>query len=296
MTDPSRSERADTGWLAGVPSGGLVIGGIASVQLGGAFAVHLFAWVGPAGAVTLRMVTAALILLATSPPRLRGRALQGLPVAIVFGLVLAGMTLSFYNALHRVPLGIAVALEFVGPLTVAVAGSRRPLDLAWVGLAVAGILALTEGGAEPISGLGVFFALLAGALWGCYILLSARVGRAFERGAGLTVALCVASLVSLPIGIAGAGSHLLEPRSLALGAAVGLLSSAIPFSFEMEALRRIAASVFGVLMSLEPAMAALTGFLVLGQQLGGRALLGIGLVVAASVGASMRGRRAPTDI
>jgi inner membrane transporter RhtA len=295
MADVSRRAPA-TGWLARAPSGGLVIGGIASVQLGGALAVHLFAWVGPAGAVVLRMVTAAVILMVTSPPRLRGRARQGLGVAVIFGLVLAGMTLSFYNALHRVPLGVAVSLEFVGPLTVAVAGSRRPVDLVWVALAVAGILALTHGGAEPISGLGVFFALLAGALWGCYILLSARVGRAFERGAGLTLALCVASVVALPVGIADAGSHLLEPRSLALGAAVGILSSAIPFSFEMEALRRLAASLFGVLMSLEPGMAALAGFVVLGQQLSARAVLGIALVVAASVGASVRSRRAPADI
>jgi inner membrane transporter RhtA len=295
MADVTR-RAPDTGWLARAPSGGLVLGAIASVQLGGALAVHLFRYVGPSGAVVLRMVTAALVLLAVSPPRLRGRALRGLPVAVVFGLVLAGMTLSFYNAAHRIPLGIAVALEFVGPLTVAVAGSRRPVDLVWVALAVAGIIALTRGGGSPISGPGVFFALLAGSLWGCYILLSARVGQAFERGAGLTVALCVASLVTLPIGVAAAGSNLLEPRSLALGVAVGLLSSAIPFSFEMEALRRIAASLFGVLMSLEPAVAALTGFLVLGQQLSGRALLGIALVVAASVGASMRSRRAATDI
>jgi inner membrane transporter RhtA len=177
-----------------------------------------------------------------------------------------------------------------------VAGSRRLIDLVWVALAVAGIVALTRGGGEPISGLGVFFALLAGCLWGCYILLSARVGRAFERGAGLTLALCVASIVTLPVGIADAGSHLIQPRSLALGAAVGILSSAIPFSFEMEALRRIAASVFGVLMSLEPGMAALAGFVILGQQLSARAVAGIALVVAASVGASLRGRRAPTDI
>ena len=286
----------DGGWLARAPSGALVIGGITSVQIGGALAVHLFGWVGPGGAVVLRMTTAALVLLAVSPPRMRGRALHGLPLAVLFGLVLAGMTLSFYNALHRVPLGIAVALEFVGPLAVAVAGSRRPLDLLWVVLAVAGILALTRGGAEPISGLGVFFALLAGCLWGCYILLSARVGRAFERGAGLTLALCVATLVTLPVGIADAGAHLIEPRSLALGAAVGILSSAIPFSFEMEALRRIATSLFGVLMSLEPAVAALAGFVILGQQLSARAVAGIALVVAASVGASLRGRQAPTDI
>ena len=286
----------DAGWLARAPSAGLVLGGITSVQIGGALAVHLFTWVGPGGAVALRMVTGALVLLAISPPRLRGRALQGLSVAVIFGLVLAGMTLSFYDALHRVPLGIAVALEFVGPLTVAVAGSRRPVDLVWVALAIGGILALTRGGAEPISGLGVFFALLAGALWGCYILLSARVGRAFERGAGLTVALCVAAVVTLPVGVASAGAHLIEPRSLALGAAVGILSSAIPFSFEMEALRRIAASLFGVLMSLEPAMAAVSGFVILGQQLSARAVLGIALVVAASVGASLHSRRTPTDI
>jgi inner membrane transporter RhtA len=295
MADLTRAA-PDAGWLARAPSGGLVIGGIASVQLGGALAVHLFAWVGPGGAVVLRMVTATLILLAASPPRLRGRGLQGLPVAILFGLVLAAMTLSFYNAAHRIPLGIAVSLEFVGPLAVAVAGSRRPVDLVWVALAVGGIVALTHGGGEPVSGLGVFFALLAGSLWGCYILLSARVGRAFERGAGLSVALCVASLVSLPVGVADAGANLLEPRSLALGAAVGILSSAIPFSFEMEALRRIAASLFGVLMSLEPGVAALAGFLILGQQLSARAVLGIALVVAASVGASIRSRRAPTDI
>ncbi len=295
MSNPTR-RAPEGGWLARAPSGGLVMGGIASVQVGGALAVHLFAWVGPSGAFLLRMATAALVLLVTSPPRMRGRALRGLPVAVVFGLVLAAMTLCFYNALHRIPLGIAVALEFVGPLTVAVAGSRRPLDLAWVALAIGGIVALTHGGLEPVSGLGVFFALLAGALWGCYILLSARVGRAFERGAGLTVALCVASLVALPVGVASAGSHLIEPRSLALGAAVGICSSAIPFSFEMEALRRIAASVFGVLMSLEPAMAALTGFLILGQQLSAKAVLGIALVVAASAGASVGSRRAPTDI
>ncbi|MGZ4350972.1 MAG: EamA family transporter, partial [Solirubrobacteraceae bacterium] len=244
----------------------------------------------------LRMLVAAAVVLAISPPRLGGRALRRLPLAAGFGLVLAGMTLSFYGALHRIPLGIAVSLEFVGPLAVAVAGSRRPVDLVWVVLAVGGILALTQGGKEPISGLGVALALLAGCLWGAYILLSARVGRAFERGAGLTLALCVAALVTLPIGVATAGAHLVQPRALALGAVIGILSSAIPYSFELEALRRIAPPVFGVLMSLEPAMAALAGLVILGQDLSGRAVLGIGLVVAASVGASLRGRRAPRDI
>jgi inner membrane transporter RhtA len=294
---PEVTRRApDDGWLARAPSGGLVVAAITSVQLGGALAVHLFAWVGPSGAVALRILFGALVVLAISPPRLGGRALRRLPLAAAFGLVLAGMNLSFYGALHRIPLGIAVSLEFVGPLTVAVAGSRRPVDLVWVALAAGGILALTRGGGAPINGLGVALALLAGALWGAYILLSARVGRAFERGAGLTLALCVATLVTLPVGVATAGSDLLEPRALALGAVIGILSSAIPYSFELEALRRIAPPVFGVLMSLEPAVAALAGLIVLGQSLSGRAVLGIALVVAASVGASLHGRRTARDI
>jgi len=295
MTQPAR-RAPDAGLLARAPSGGLVIAAIASVQLGGALAVHLFSWVGPSGAVALRILFAAAVLMVISPPRLGGRALRGLPLAAAFGLVLAGMNLSFYGALHRIPLGIAVSLEFVGPLAVAVAGSRRPVDLIWIALAAGGILALTRGGAQPISGIGVALALFAGCLWGAYILLSARVGRAFQSGAGLTLALCVAAVVTLPVGLATAGSHLVEPRALALGALIGILSSAIPYSFELEALRRIAPPVFGVLMSLEPAMAALAGLVVLGQSLSARAVLGIALVVSASVGASLRARRAPRDI
>jgi inner membrane transporter RhtA len=286
----------DGGWLARAPSGGLVVAAIASVQFGGALAVHLFSSVGPGGAVLLRLATAAGVLLAVSRPRLKGRALRHLPLAAAFGLVLAGMNLSFYAAIDRIPLGIAVSLEFVGPLAVAVAGSRRPVDLVWVALAGTGIVALTQGGAHGVDGLGVAFALLAGCLWGAYILLSARVGRAFERGTGLTLALCFATVATLPAGVAAGGAHLLEPRSLALGAAVGMLSSAIPYSFELEALRRIATSVFGVLMSLEPAMAAFAGWLVLGQNLGVRSLIGIALVISASIGASRRAREAPTAI
>jgi len=154
--------------------------------------------------------------------------------------------------------------------------------------AAAGILALTRGGTEHLNGVGVALALLAGALWGAYILVNARVGRAFEGGTGLSLAMCVAAVVMAPVGISQGGSALLEPHALLLGAAVGLLSSAIPYSFEVEALRRIKTSVFGVLMSIEPAMAALAGFIVLGQGLGARALLGMALVVIASVGAARR--------
>ena len=295
MTDvPSRA--ADPALLTRAPSSGLVIGAIASVQFGGALAVHLFGAVGPGGAVLLRLATASVVLFAVSRPHVRGRTRRELLLVALFGLVLTAMNLGFYAAINRIPLGIAVSLEFVGPLAVAVGGSRRPVDLIWVALAAAGILALTHGGGHGVNGLGVLFALGAGGAWGIYILVSGRVGRAFQGGAGLSLAMCFATLLTLPVGIASGGAHLIEPRSLALGAAVGMLSSAIPYSFELEALRRIAAPVFGVLMSLEPAMATLAGLIVLGQALSGRALVGIALVIAASVGASRRARTAATDI
>jgi inner membrane transporter RhtA len=263
-----------------------VVGAIVSVQFGSSLARTLFAQLGPSGTVLLRLASAAIILLLVGRPRLRGRTRHELLLASVFGLDLAAMNVSFYEAIDRIPLGIAVAIEFVGPLAVAVAGSRRRIDLLWVALAATGIVALTHGAVHGLDGLGVAFALAAGCLWGSYILLNARLGRTFEDSTGLTLALCVAAVAALPVGIASGGAHLLEPASLVLGAAVGILSSAIPYSFEVEALRRIAAPVFGVLMSLEPGVAALAGFLVLGQALSTRALLGIALVVAASIGAS----------
>ncbi len=282
--------------LARAPSSALVIGAIASVQFGSAIATTLFAAIGPAGAVMLRLSFGTAILIALRRPRLRGRPRGEVMLGALFGLVLLGMNLSFYEALHRIPLGIAVTIEFVGPLGVAVTGSRRRTDLIWVALAALGILALTHGNAHGLSALGVFFALLAGCFWAAYIVVNARVGRAFAGGTGLALAMSVAAVAALPVGIAAGGSALLQPRSLALGAAVGMLSSAIPYSLELEALRRIPAHVFGVLMSLEPAMAATAGLIVLGQSLSGRALIGIGLVIVASVGASRRARAAPVEV
>jgi inner membrane transporter RhtA len=282
--------------LAPAPSPVLVLGAIASVQFGAAIAVTLFARIGPGGAVFLRLLGGTIILVPLWRPRWRGRSRRDLMIAGLFGLVLASMNFTFYSAIHRIPLGIAVTFEFIGPLIVAIVGSRRPLDLVWVALAAAGIVALTEGGVHHLDGLGVGLALLAGGLWASYILINARVGRAFEGATGLSLAMCVASLLMIPLGVAQGGSHLLEPRSLLLGAAVGLLSSAIPYSFENEALRRIDPAVFGVLMSIEPAMAALAGFIALGQGLTARAVLGIGLVVIASVGAARRIREAPVDL
>ena len=282
--------------LARAPSAGLMVGAIASVQFGSAIATTLFARVGPGGAVLLRLLSASIVLVALWRPPVRGRTRRELMLVIAFGLVLAGMNLTFYTALHRIPLGIAVSIEFLGPLAVAVGGSRRPVDLVWVVLAAVGIVALTHGGTRHLSGVGVAFALAAGCLWAAYILLNARVGQAFEGGSGLALAMCVAAVAALPAGVIDGGAHLLEPRSLALGTAVGMLSSAIPYSFELEALRRIAVHVFGVLMSLEPAMAALAGLIVLGQGLSARELVGIGLVVAASAGASLRSRAAPVAV
>lgn len=265
-----------------------MLGAVASVQFGSAVAATLFSRIGPAGTVFERAAFGAVVLLAITRPRLRGRPARELGLIAVFGLALGGMNLSFYEALHRIPLGIAVAIEFVGPLGVAVAGSRRRVDLVWVFLAVGGIVALTRTGGHGLDGLGIVLALVAGCLWATYILLNARVGRVCEGATGLALALCVASLALAPAGIASAGGRLLEAHSLLLGAAVGVLSSALPYSLELEALRRITPPVFGVLMSLEPGMAAFAGFVVLGQHLDSRALLGIALVVAASVGASRR--------
>jgi inner membrane transporter RhtA len=263
-----------------------VLAAALAVQTGAGIARGLFDDLGPAGTVLLRTLFGAVVVVALWRPRLRGRERADMTVAVAFGLVLAAMNLTFYEAIDRIPLGIAVAIEFAGPLAVAVAGSRRRLHVAWVVLAAAGILLLvrTSGGGANVAGVG--FAAAAAACWAGYILLSQRAGRAFPRGEGLAIAMAVGTVALLPIGIAGAGSSLLSIGPLATGAAIGLLSSAIPYSLELEALRRLPSRVFGVLLSLDPAIAALAGFVILGQDLGVREILGIGLVVAASVGAS----------
>jgi inner membrane transporter RhtA len=282
-----------TALLSRAPSPALVIGGIASVQIGSAIADKLFAQTGAGGAAFLRLGFGSLLLSLVWRPRPRSRTRRELLLASAFGLVLATMNISFYHAIHRIPLGIAVAIEFFGPLTVALVGSRRPRDVIWVGLALLGILALTHGSTHGIDALGVMFALIAAGMWAGYIWLNARLGRTFQDGSGLALAVCIAALAALPDGVAEGGASLLRPHSLIIGVVIGLLSSAIPYSFENEALRRIATNVFGVLMSLEPAMAALAGLIVLGQNLTARESVGIALVVVASAGASRHAREAP---
>jgi inner membrane transporter RhtA len=278
-----------------VPPTLLVLLGIASVQFGAALAKGLFDEIGAGGTVFLRVLFAALLLMAIWRPSPRGRSRDDLLLVALFGLVLAGMNLAFYSSLDRIPLGAAVTFEFVGPLGVAVAGSRRPLDLLWVSLAAAGILLLSDLGAGGLDGLGIALALLAGAFWAAYIVLSARVGRRYEGADGLALAMVVGAVALVPVGVGEAGAELLVPWILAAGLAVAVLSSAIPYALEMEALRRLPAAVFGVLMSLEPAVAALAGFLVLGENLVTRELVAIGLVVAASAGALRGSALTPRD-
>ena len=284
MSDEPAARRSPTD---AVPPTVLVLGAVASVQTGASLAKSLFDEVGPGGTVLLRVLLAAILLIALWRPAVRGRSRADWMLVLAFGLSLAGMNLAFYSALDRIPLGVAVTLEFVGPLGVAVAGSRRALDLVWVVMAAAGILLL----ADPLSGggtdaRGAGLALLAGAFWAAYILLAARAGQVFPGGSGLALALVAASAVLLPFGVAQGGADLLTPEVLAVGAGVAMLSSAIPYSLELEALRRLPARVFGVLMSLEPGMAALAGFVVLGEVLGAREVAAIALVVAASAGAA----------
>ena len=268
-----------------MPPVALVVVGIGSTQLGAAIAKSLFDELGPTGTVFLRITFAALALALLWRPGLRRWGRRDLALAAVFGVALAGMNLSFYAAIDRLPLGVAVTLEFSGPLGVALLGSRRALDVLWALLAAAGIVLLADpgGGVDP---LGVGLALTAGACWAAYILLSQRAGQRFPGGTGLALAMSIGAVLVLPVGVAGGGAELLSGGALLVGAAVGLLSSAIPYSLELEALRRLRTQVFGVLMSLEPAVAALVGFAVLGELLGVREFVAIMLVVVASAGAT----------
>ena len=261
----------------------MVIGAVVSVQLGSATATTLFDQVGPAGAVLYRLLFAAVILLAIWRPVLMEAGREGLILAIAFGVTLAGMNLSFYESLDRIDLGIAVTFEFVGPLLVGLLASRRALDLVWVACAAIGVLLLT-GPSGSASADGIGFALLAGGFWAAYILLSARVGRAFSGGRGLALAMGVAAALMVVPGAAAAGGDLLDPGAAAVGAATAVLSSVIPYSLELEALRRIAVGTFGVLMSIEPAVAALIGLIALDQGLATVDAVGIALVVVASAG------------
>ena len=311
----SRSFRRPARTLGAVPPSALVLTGIISVQVGAGLAGRMFGQVTPAVMTGLRLWSSALLVAALGGRELarslrglvRERAWRDAVVAVGFGVTLGIMNFSIYQSFARIPLGIAVTIEFLGPLAVAVASSRRLIDLAWVGLAGVGVALLSNGwaslahggrGGPADAGLvvsGLAFALVAAACWAAYILLSASTGRRFRGSSGLVIAMAVAAIVATPVtvvqGSAGHGS-VLRPAVLATGAAVGLLSSVIPYRLELEALRRIPARVFGIWMSLEPAVAALVGLVLLSEALAAREWAAIACVMVACAGAA-RGAAEP---
>ena len=271
----------------------LVLSGITSVQFGAAIAIKLFDEAGPGGVVLLRLALAAIILLAVARPSVRGYGRADVAAVVAFGLIFGLMNWSFYESLQRLPLGVAVTIEFTGPLAVAVAGSRRALDLLWVLLAGGGVVLLSlRGSQHGVHALGILLALAAAACWAAYILLSKRVGATFAKLDGLAIALAIGTLVVIPVGIVEGGSAVVRPSVVGSALGVALLSSVIPYSVELMALRHLSAARFGLLMCLEPAVAALAGVVVLGQALTGVLAIALVMVVAASAGATIAGRGA----
>jgi inner membrane transporter RhtA len=281
--------RADRAERKHPPAAALVAAGAFSVQFGAALAIHLFEHVGPAGAVTLRLFIAAVVLGVMARPRIRSFKRGDVGVAVAFGLVLAGMNLAFYEAIARIPLGVAVTIEFSGPLALALIGSRRWLDLVWAALAGTGVALFTSGGGR-LDPVGIALAFLAGAGWIGYILLNKETGRRFDTRTGLSIAMAAGALAVLPVGLAVAGARLLHPDVLLIGAAVAVLSSVLPYSLEVMALRQVTPRAFGVLLSMDPAVAAIAGVVVLGQHLTARELVALVLVSLANLGNALAGR------
>jgi inner membrane transporter RhtA len=273
-----------------VPAPVLVLVAIASVQCGSAVARGVFDELGAAGITLLRLGLASLLLLVVLRPRVRTWPGQAWRAAILLGVVMAGMNLTFYLSIRTVPLGIAVTVEFVGPLLLALVQTRRLLDLMWAALATGGVVLL---GADTTSGIplsGLALALLAGLFWAAYILASAQVGRTLPGTDGLAIALAVAALLVLPFGAQGASEVVGRPSLLLPALAVAILSSVVSYGLELSALRRIPTRVFGILMSLEPAAAAVAGLLFLSQRLHAREVAALAMVSAASAGVTLARR------
>ena len=285
---PATAADNTAGWLRGLdhlPPPSIVVAAILSIQLGAAVATQLFDSIGPAGAALLRLLMGLLVLLAVGRPRLFGRTRRELLLGLAFGVSLGVTNLLFYEALDRLDLGVAVTIEFLGPIGLAAILSRKPLHYLWVLLAGVGVLLLAAPwAATTISPLGAVFAAGAGLFWAVYIVLAQRAGAAFEGFDGLGLGMVFATLVVLVPGVVGGGSELLSPHILLIGLAAGVLSSTVPYVLETEALRRMSARIFSVMMSLEPAAAALIGLVVLGQVLSAREAVAVILVVIAGIG------------
>jgi len=276
-----------------------VLAGIVSVQFGGALAATLVPLIGAGGSVVLRLLFASALLLVFVRPRWRGHSRRARLTVIAFGVALGLMNFTFYSSLAHLPIGVAVTIEFIGPLSLAAALSRRWLDAVAVAAAAAGVVLISEALSTPFADLektGIALALLAGAFWAAYIVLAGRTGGEFPKLEGLALAMVVATVVTLPLGITSAPSW--SPDILLKAFGIAVLSSVLPYSLELLALRRLSAKVFGILLSLEPAFAALAGLLVLGQVLSPTQLVGMALVVAASalvLGLGARQRPDPAE-
>ncbi|WP_423446127.1 EamA family transporter [Kocuria sp. KSNUG] len=291
MARPDGSPRAD-GSAQGVT---LVVAAAFVTQTGAAIAVGLFDEVGALGAVFLRLALAAVLLGAVVRPPLRAVTRQNVGVVLGFGAALGGMNMLIYQAIARLPLGVAVTIELLGPLVLSVVLSRRLSGLLWAGLALAGVLLLSGvgPGTEIPDLAGVLFALAAAGVWACYILLSRQAGRSFPGIQGLALAMVVGAVLAAPFGIVSGGAALLRPHVLLVGVAVALLSSALPYALELAALRRLPAETFSILVSMAPAVAALVGWLILGQGMGPGEIAGMALVIVASAAAVRSGRSRP---
>jgi len=276
--------------LAAVPPPGLILLAIVSIQVGATLAIKLFPLLGPSGTVFLRVALSALLLAAFVRPTIDGLVRKHALLLLLYGGVLAATNLFFYESIARIPLGIAVTIEFLGPLTIAVVTSRRGLDFLWVALAGTGIALLAPDIGAGLDPLGVAFAVLAGVGWGSFILISRRVGQVFEGNRGLCLGMIVAALFLLPFGIAESAPAFSSPLLLLAVLLVAVLSTTIPFTLEFQALKRMPPRTYGVMVTLEPAAAVMIAALMLGQSVGLQALIAVACVTLAAIGSTLCGR------
>ena len=294
MTPPFRFKPPTLALRASlIPLAALLVA-MVSVQIGAALVKGLFPRVGVAGATTLRLALASLMLLAVWRPWRRLPKARETGSLLIYGVAMGVMNLCFYSALARIPLGIAVALEFTGPLAVAMAASRRAVDFVWVALAALGLVALLPLGLghAPLSPSGVAFALAAGACWALYIVFGQKAG-ALHGGMSTALGTVIAAVVIMPVGLVQASAALFDPRILAVACSVAFLSSALPYSLEMFALTRLPTRTFGVLMSAEPALGAMSGWCFLAERLSLIQWAAVASIMLASAGSTITSRRAP---
>ena len=295
LPDAPGSKPAEGGALAraasAVPPPALLLVSIVSIQLGAAVAVNLFPVLGPVATAFLRLAFSSLLLLAATRRSIAWSARSHAGELLLYGAILAVMNLSFYGAIARIPLGIAVAIEFVGPLGLAVVTSRRGRDFAWIGLAALGILLLTPEIGGALDSLGVALAGVAGLCWAAFTVMSQRIGRALPGHSGLAIGMAVAALVVLPVEVAVGGLSGLDPGLLVAALGVAIFSTALPLSLEFEALKRMRARTYGILVTLEPVVAAIVGALLLGQAIGVQGILAVACVTVAALGVTISDRR-----